>query len=264
MKNILCVRWGDKYNDHVEKLREQVEKHCSFEFKFFCLTDKPKYSYDIQLPTTWDHHFDPVRNGFWAYRKCYMFNEELFPQLDGDEFLYLDLDILIHNSLDPLFDRDMSHPWIVRGWWNDSNNSKKNYGMIKSTPLNSSIVRWNRGQLAPVYNHINHFADYVFFTYSTIDNYFNHFWYDIYAEDLNNNAINIKQNCSAKKLFKGFERGVAYSWYKGNIFPNDMQLNVIRPENMVCLFNNSHSVNSGKMGDEHMYEIDEVRELWNT
>jgi hypothetical protein len=130
--------------------------------------------------------------------------------------------------------------------------------MIKSTPLNSSIVRGNRGQLTPVYDHINRFADYVFFTYSTIDNYFNHFWYDIYDEDLN-----IEQTSSPKKLFKGFESGIAYSWYKGNIFPDDMQLNVIRPENMVCLFNNSHSVNSGKMGDEHMYEIDEVRELWN-
>ena len=69
---------------------------------------------------------------------------------------------------------------------------------------------------------------------------------------------------STKKLFRGFEQGVAYSWYKGNIFPDDMEKNKLRTKNMVCLFNNSYSINSGKMGDEHMYEIDEVKALWNT
>ncbi len=265
MKNILCVRWGDKYNDHVEKLKQQVETRCSLDYKFFCLTDKPKYSYDIQLPTTWDHHFDPVRNGFWAYRKCYMFNEDLFPQLDGDEFVYLDQDILIHNSIDSLFLRDTNNPWIVRGWWNDTENCKKNYGKIKSTPLNSSIIRWNRGQLKPVYDHINDHADYIFFTYSTIDNYFNHFWYNLYDEFEAETSMldDIKKGESTKKLFRGFEQGIAYSWYKGNIFPEDMDLNKVRTDNMICLFNNSYSINAGKTGDEHMYEIDEVKKLWN-
>jgi len=45
----------------------------------------------------------------------------------------------------------MTKPYIVRGWWNDINNCKKNFGKIISTPLNSSVIRWNRGQLKPIY-----------------------------------------------------------------------------------------------------------------
>ena len=43
----------------------------------------------------------------------------------------------------------------------------------------------------------------------------------------------------------------------------DMDLNKVRTDNMICLFNNSYSINAGKTGDEHMYEIDEVKKLWN-
>ena len=53
MKNILCVKWGDKYTSkHVEKLKEQVERNCSYDFNFYCITDKPEKDYDIPLPTT--------------------------------------------------------------------------------------------------------------------------------------------------------------------------------------------------------------------
>lgn len=247
MINILCVRWGDRYSsDYVDKLKQQVENNCSLDFKFFCLTDNPKHSYDIPLPKTWDKHYDPKRNGFWAYRKCYMFNEELFPQLDGDEFLYLDLDILIHSSIDSLFSLDMSQPLIIRGWWNDAITCIKNYAKIISTPINSSVIRWNRGQLKCVYKHIKKHTDYIFFTYPTIDNYFNHYWYDIHNED----DDKTKSSNSNKSLLKGFDKGIAYSWYKGNIFPNDMEYYKVRSENMFCLFNNSADDNT-----EDMYEI---------
>jgi hypothetical protein len=243
MKNILCVKWGDKYDNYVEKLKLQVEKHCSYDFKFYCLTDKPERDYDLQLPTHWDEYYIPEKNTFWAYRKCYMFNEDLFPELDGDEFLFLDLDILIHQSIDCLFDLDMEHPWIVRGWWNDIENCRKNYGKLKSTPLNSSIIRWNRGQLQKVYDHIETHKDVIFFSYRTIDNYFNHFWYNPFDEN--------------DSYFTGFKSGITYSWYKGNIFPDDMEINKLRKDHVICLFNNS---SAGI--DEHMDEIEEQKDLW--
>ena len=180
MINIVCVKWGTKYDAYVDKLKTQIKNNCTLDYKFFCLTDTPKESYDIKLPTMWDHLYDPARGKFWAYRKCYMFNEDLFPELDGDQFLYLDLDVLIHNNIDFLFDIDMTKPSIVRGWWNDIDNCKKNFGKFKSTPLNSSMIRWERGQMKPVFEDIDKYKEYIFFTHSTIDNYFNHHWYDIY------------------------------------------------------------------------------------
>ena len=153
---ILCVKWGDKYDsDYVLNLKEQVDKNFTLPYNFYCLTDNPETEYDIQLPTNWDQYYDPEKDFFWAYRKCYMFNESLFPnELLGTQFLYLDLDILIHQDLKYFFTLNMQKPYIVRGWWNDINNCRKNFGQIKSTPLNSSVIRWNRGQMISVYNFI--------------------------------------------------------------------------------------------------------------
>ena len=167
---ILCVKWGEKYNLYVDKLKKQIEKNCSIPYNFYCLTDNPKEEYDIPLPTFWNKNYIPTR--FWAYRKCYMFNEELFPQIKGNKFLYLDLDILIHQDLKYFFDLEMSKPYIVRGWWKDINISKQNFGQIISTPLNSSVVRWNKNQLKPIYNFIEKNKEVVFFSYKTIDNFF--------------------------------------------------------------------------------------------
>ena len=74
MNNILCMKWGDKYDDsYVEKLKEQCEENCSVPFKFWCFTDKPVKDWHIPIPTTLDEFYDEDRGFFWAYRKCYMF-----------------------------------------------------------------------------------------------------------------------------------------------------------------------------------------------
>ena len=234
--NIICVSWGDKYTDYIPKLKKQIEENCSVDYNFHVLTDK-------ELPTHWDEYFLPEKNYFWAYRKCYMFNEELFPQFEGNEFLYLDLDILIHQDLKYFKELDMSKPYIVRGGWNDIKNSRKNFGKIKSTPLNSSVIRWNRGQLKPIYNHIEENKEVIFFSFRTIDNYFAHKFYNIWDE----------QN----SFFRPLPKGDVYSWYKGNVFPFDMEPKELRTDHKICLFNNS----AAKM-DEHMNEIEEIKRLW--
>ena len=101
---ILCVKWGDKYDsDYVLNLKEQVDRNLDLPYNFYCLTDNPETEYDIQLPTDWDQYHDSEKNFFWAYRKCYMFNENLFPKMGGTQFLYLDLDVLLHQNLKYFF-----------------------------------------------------------------------------------------------------------------------------------------------------------------
>ena len=150
--NIICVSWGNKYTDYIPKLKKQIQNNCSVDYNFHVLDDHV-------LPTHWDKHFIPDKNFFWAYRKFYMFNEDLFPFMKGDEFLYLDLDLLIHQDLKYFQQLDMSKPYIVRGWWNDIKNCRKNFGRITSTPLNSSVIRWNRGQLKPIYVHVEKYKE---------------------------------------------------------------------------------------------------------
>ena len=48
-----------------------------------------------------------------------------------------------------------------------------------------------------------------------------------------------------------------YSWYKGNIFGEDMELKKLRKDYMICLFNNSAAGI-----DEDMNDISEINELY--
>ena len=226
---ILCVRWGDKYNHtYVEKLKEQCEQNCSVPFNFYCLTDNPTQPYDIQLPTTWDSYYHADRGFFWAYRKYYVFglgNNNFLPEIEGEQFLLLDLDVRIHQDLKYFFELPMDKPWIVRGWWNNPDTVKQNFAKHKSTPLNSSVIRWNRNQLKDVFDNINKNAEVIFFTYPSADNYFNHHWYNIWDEDAS--------------FFQGFPQGDIYSWYKGNVYPDDMEKHKLRENMKICLYNNS-------------------------
>ena len=230
MNNIICVKWGDKYSrEYVKKLTRQCEENCSVPFNFYCLTDNPTEDYDVPLPTYWDVH----ENGkFWAYKKLYMF-KEIQLELTGKKFLYLDLDVIIHQDLSYFFELPMDSPWIVHGWWNDIDVCRKNYAKFQSTPINSSIILWNCGQLEPIYNHINKHIETIFFTYPTIDNYINHFWYDFHEEE--------------DSFFNVFPKGDIYSWYKGNIFPNDMVTKQFRYDHKICLFNNNELDNKSEM-----------------
>ena len=119
----------------------------------------------------------------------------------------------------------MDKPWIVRGWWNDPDTVKRNFAKHKSTPINSSVIRWDRGQLTTIEKKINKNAEVIFYTYPSADNYFNHHWYNVWDED--------------EGFFQGFPKGDIYSYYKGNVFPEDMQKNIIRPDLKIGLFNNS-------------------------
>ena len=75
---------------------------------------------------------------------------------------------------------------------------------------------------------------------AAVDNYFNHRWYNIWNED--------------ESFFKGFPQGDTYSWYKGNIFPEDMAKKTKRLDHKICLFNNSTQIE----GDND----DEMKEHW--
>jgi hypothetical protein len=56
-----------------------------------------------------------------------------------------------------------------------------------------------------------------------------------------------------KSFLNVFAKGDAYSWYKGNVFPDDMESKKKRKECKICLFNNS--------GEDN--DTEELKSLWN-
>jgi hypothetical protein len=108
--NVLCIKWGKKYGpEYVNKLHSMVRRHLHRPFRFVCLTDdgagidpaievKPIPmvgfdEFDQRKPWTFGH----------GWLKLTSFANPLY-DLQG-RTLFLDLDIVILDSLDPFFDQ---------------------------------------------------------------------------------------------------------------------------------------------------------------
>jgi hypothetical protein len=113
---VLCMKWGAKYGpDYVNRLYGMVARRLSLPFRFVCLTDDPAgIRADVACapipplpPIT-----QPKERG-WL--KLASFSPEL-QSLLGDVVLYLDLDVVIMGSLDPLFEHPGVLP-LIRDWY---------------------------------------------------------------------------------------------------------------------------------------------------
>jgi hypothetical protein len=133
-KYILCLKHGDKYDfEYVNRLYNMCKRHTTFDFEMVCLTDDDTNIHKdikiIELPKG--------VSGWWC--KPYMFSNDL--GLNGT-ILYMDLDVVIGNNIDRLFDY-MPERWcIIRDFSRKMRPGWKRY--------NSSIIRFYTGQL----NHV--------------------------------------------------------------------------------------------------------------
>ncbi|HEX5737341.1 MAG TPA: glycosyltransferase [Hydrogenophaga sp.] len=121
--NVLCIKWGKKYGpEYVNKLHNMVGRNLKRPFRFVCLTDdaagidprievKPIPAigfdeFDQRKPWTFGH----------GWLKLTSFANPLY-DLQG-RTLFLDLDIVILDSLDPFFDQ--KGEFIVIKEWDKS------------------------------------------------------------------------------------------------------------------------------------------------
>ena len=101
--NIICMKWGEKYDSsYVNKLFNMVSRNLDRNFRFICLTDDNSgflssiESFDLpklNLP-------DGIPERGWT--KLVTFSENLF-DIQG-QCLFLDLDLIIVNRIDELFE----------------------------------------------------------------------------------------------------------------------------------------------------------------
>ena len=100
--NVVCMKWGTLYSAHyVNVLKAMVARHLSQPHRFVCFTDDPSgIQKDIEtfpLPDV----FVPKPYAISPWRKLGMFAEPL-GDLKG-KTLFLDLDVVIVDDLDPFF-----------------------------------------------------------------------------------------------------------------------------------------------------------------
>ncbi|MGL4594611.1 MAG: hypothetical protein ACRCUY_07785 [Thermoguttaceae bacterium] len=114
MDNILCMKWGTKFGpNYVNTLAGMVRRHLKRPHRFICFTDDAKGLHEsieiralpeLNLPS----HL-PER----GWRKLTMFGKSL-DDVTGTA-LFLDLDVVILDSLDPFFEADGEF-LIIKDW----------------------------------------------------------------------------------------------------------------------------------------------------
>lgn len=100
---VICVKWGDKFGpEWVYRLRKMVERNLTIPHEFVCVTEKPVEGVTC-LPLVCDLPH-------W-WQKVGLLQRGLFPGWN----LYLDLDVVITGSIDPMVDfvmGDYSRLWM--------------------------------------------------------------------------------------------------------------------------------------------------------
>lgn len=109
--NVLCIKWGQKYGpEYVNKLHSMVSRHLKRPFRFVCLTDDDTGidpSVEVKpIPAVGFDEFDQRKPWTFAHGwlKLTSFANPLY-DLQG-RTLFLDLDIVIVESLDPFFEQE--------------------------------------------------------------------------------------------------------------------------------------------------------------
>jgi len=140
MVNVLCIKWGNLYGpEYVNKLYRMVSRHLNQPFRFVCLTDNTDGLLP-QVETLPIPAMDiPAHRAVSPWRKLTLFSEQL-GDLQG-KALFLDLDVVILDSIDPLFEY-ADRFTIIENWTQKG----RNIG-------NSSVYAFEIGRYAHVLEH---------------------------------------------------------------------------------------------------------------
>lgn len=121
MVNVICMKWGTKYGpEFVNRLRSMVRRHLARPHRFVCFTDDGSgLDADIEIKPLPPMDLPPGKERGWL--KLATFNRPL-ADLAGTT-LFLDIDVVIVDSIDCLFDHpgefciihDWNKPWRITG-----------------------------------------------------------------------------------------------------------------------------------------------------
>lgn len=144
--NVICIKWGTRYGPaYVNNLLAGVKCHLHQPFKFFCCTEDPSgLAPEVQIIP-----FPPnpgIKRGWPDVLVKLMITEDGFGGLQG-ETLFLDLDVVIMDSIDCFFDYKPGSDCIIHNWVQ----IHKEWQGKRPAVGNSSIFRFEAGSSQYIY-----------------------------------------------------------------------------------------------------------------
>lgn len=113
--NVVCMKWGTKYDGpYVNTLYAMVKRHLTIPHRFVCFTDNSA-GFDSGIES-FPLPFADLSNGniASAWNKLAIFAPQL-ADLSGPA-LFLDLDLIVINSLDRFFEYEPGRFVIIKDW----------------------------------------------------------------------------------------------------------------------------------------------------
>lgn len=207
MLNVVCVKYGTKYNyEHVNRLYEMARRNISQPFNFICLTDNPSgINLDISIQPL---DLTLELEGYW-WKMC-IFDRELLPFDKHEKVLYLDLDVIIQSNIDHIIDK-IQHNSLLTFVIGDVGDGEKHPALI-----NTSLMGFYSGEL----DYFNEFminADYNMLEYFGVCRYIsaNHLddcrylyplkdWYSFIGRSINVNKSDLQKYAINFEGYKGY------------------------------------------------------------
>jgi len=114
-QTIICMKWGTRYGpEYVNRLASMIRRNVARPTRLLCFTDnRDGISSDIETAPLPDITL-PERMAWSTWRKISVWQHPL-AGLKGD-VLFLDLDLVIVESLDPLFDFEPGRYIVIENW----------------------------------------------------------------------------------------------------------------------------------------------------
>lgn len=112
--NVVCMKWGDKYDsEYVNKLYSMVKKNITIPYNFICITDDASGIRKEVVIHPIPEIKVPSRNDVSPWRKLLMFSSKM-GNIKG-KTLFLDLDIVIIENIDCFFSYSDNFS-IIENW----------------------------------------------------------------------------------------------------------------------------------------------------
>lgn len=116
--NVVCLKWGAVYTpDYVNTLYSMVRRHLQLPFRFICFTENSDgIRSEVEIQPLPEFEEPPLEYARYcqAWRKLALFKSGL-ANMHG-KVLFLDLDVVIMNSIDELFSFS-SKLAIIENWY---------------------------------------------------------------------------------------------------------------------------------------------------
>jgi hypothetical protein len=236
--NVIVVKWGNKFTpEHVNRLYRMAKRNITLPFNFYCHTEDPTGIYDEVNIVPLDESLG-LEKWWW---KLTLFKKNNWGYGIN---LFLDLDVVIQNNIDHLFDKALKNK-ISLIYHNDDWTDRiyDNADPLTIAGYNSSIMVWYNNDNSFIYEKFIESTKHYQKFYLGIDRFFTYEIGQTYFFDIGENEYYYRISLRENDDFESFETQsikVPKLDHNGKKTGTRSIRAFFDPNRSICVFNGCH------------------------